>query len=1120
MYVCPHWFREYLVSWRAVLLWTILVDGCLCGLAPEKICYDRFELNAFEQHVGSSGCPSMCRYENLCAPSNSKQCVAELDCHYLQKAGIGVVSNGTAQCRTCDIKGCKRCKSAELCETCAAGYDLLDGGTTCSRQASYAGYVIFAGSIVLGAWFWIDAFRAHFRTDATNTEALELGLQHRFRMRIRQDTSGHPVYPLVSTNMHTSSIIGIDVALFMNWFLLVGSVAIWLTLLSLIFAPRSDMFDISRLCLVLHNVPIRDNVTGEVATMEAFKAPEVPHTTLWSGLSYLGVLILTITFLILQEKNYNNLLQQDEKSPMLHKFAVEAHGFPADATDHAEIKAYISSILDYLLGVRTVRAVIDISICYDFYEHRAVIESLGDVHLHMVQDHATSQGETRKRNRPSLTQREHAILRMASGWGADFEARMSEKPEIRDYAGPFWIQILGFFMLGTCLDFTWFGKRLQVPGYSAAEKAPGSEEAVDLLLKLENSGTVVVVLHTESLKHVLLKSGLLPQLFRGKHTIIVSNLVEEPESMQWVNYQRDFDSRKKIFFSILFMAVSLTVWIFLYLPSVMYAQSALTDESSTAFFANTSMGMIIALGNAMISAVVTGLSEYIGFRHQSRARLMQLLVITPCVILNVICDFGVTFWAAHQKYSEEMPTNEQFRLTYGLHYLQNEIFDLLVPGYVIVPYLAEPFFTVMLKLWVGVWRIKSDKRISCDEAERLLVAGEVDIVNPPLSDMIVVTSTFCVTFISPGSKHLQLWAALVLFSVLTYGINRIRILRWQSKTFYSTDVLHRTQCYLWSLPVAVLAATFGMNVAGPQTLLQTFFFWFAGFFGQLVLYIAFVTFVLPAFRRPPKLQPKTYDEASENVKATYMNTNPVEVLRSRLKDFQCERSEGYCPSHIRKLVLYRPGREHLQPNADSHYEGLDKEFSVFGLPMFGQNTTSIPHLPFSLPFSPLGRKAAKAGQTDASKNMDLLEEEALPTKMSSEPVLPTMEVSRSSLSSVDAYGATKSQTSKDVAVLRAPSSAPAVTHEVDVPISRPSVAPPAGEGTVANNPSPRATRLSASKRSSKRDSQSYRWPAASNASPMAPQGLAASNPLPAMAHTRHAFGRLSLSAPRGSIDME
>ena len=91
-----------------------------------------------------------------------------------------------------------------------------------------------------------------------------------------------------------------------------------------------------------------------------------------------------------------------------------------------------------------------------------------------------------------------------------------------------------------------------------------------------------------------------------------------------------------------------------------------------------------------------------------------------------------------QEYGPLLVSDLDFLFNCGADTMQREFEALLFPGYVLLPYLAEPVGTLLLPYWVGIWRIKCDPRISAEQAEQLLAPAEIDLVNPPLGDLVLV----------------------------------------------------------------------------------------------------------------------------------------------------------------------------------------------------------------------------------------------------------------------------------------------------------------------------------------------------------------------------------------------
>merc|ERR1712008_18827 len=179
-----------------------------------------------------------------------------------------------------------------------------------------------------------------------------------------------------------------------------------------------------------------------------------------------------------------------------------------------------------------------------------------------------------------------------------------------------------------------------------------------------------------------------------------------------------------------------------------------------------------------------------------------------------------------------------------------------------------------------------------------------------------------VVFLSPASIHTQLFCWLLFQSCFTYFQARLRITRWQTATTIGTSELHRNVSYLWAIPLCLLAANFGMHAFPDQGPVLKMVFFCAFFLGHAGLHAAFVLFAVPRAVKGNNLPTKTYQEALASTRgATYLNTNPIEVLKSQLS-----KAELPARGHKTKipLVLYEVGREDLQPGAERKYYDIAK----------------------------------------------------------------------------------------------------------------------------------------------------------------------------------------------------
>ncbi|CAE8688559.1 unnamed protein product [Polarella glacialis] len=366
----------------------------------------------------------------------------------------------------------------------------------------------------------------------------------------------------------------------------------------------------------------------------------------------------------------------------------------------------------------------------------------------------------------------------------------------------------------------------------------------------------------------------------------------------------------RLAFCILVLTSVMVLWTLLYWPWSAFSWRTIGSSAYVSYAANLMLGLVIALGNAIVGQTIVMLTDYFDFRYQNRAHMVYLLAIVPCVFINIFADLYVTMGTAMAVYNAHNATNVSWISYNGLRLVMSDLFDLLVPGYILLPYMGEPMMTVLLPYWISIWRVKRDTRITAEHSERLMEAPPADIINPPYCDIICATSTFMLTFLAPSSTHWKLYLALLFFAVFVYLINRVRILRWQSAAQFNTSDLHIAESYLWALPLALLAAVFGSHI-GPQDRSGSIGAGVLAFILHCVFHFIFVRWVVPwsCGRSEKKNSARSYNEliGKLSAAATYRNTNPIEVLKNHS-------SEG-----SGSLVFFRPGKEYLQTDSSKNY---------------------------------------------------------------------------------------------------------------------------------------------------------------------------------------------------------
>jgi len=136
--------------------------------------------------------------------------------------------------------------------------------------------------------------------------------------------------------------------------------------------------------------------------------------------------------------------------------------------------------------------------------------------------------------------------------------------------------------------------------------------------------------------------------------------------------------------------------------------------------------------------------------------------------------------------------------------LAEGIVAIIIPGYLIIPYIAAPFFLFVLPYWVSRWIVRS-RSVGIREAERALEAPPFDVVPWRYSDF-VNNMTVCLTmllFTTPASSTVM--TTLVFSFALIFCIDKYLLLRGTSVMMYTSNKLAKNFSRLFAFPTACLA---------------------------------------------------------------------------------------------------------------------------------------------------------------------------------------------------------------------------------------------------------------------------------------------------------------------------
>jgi len=867
------------------------------GYSPLRECDDRFS------HESRGRCPAKCPSLLQCGEGSVQYiCVTEATCGQMLPRGIAIppatnqsaeggAAEGQGYCASCELAGCDICDNATSCQRCGSGFFELDGKCEWRGKAAWAAVGVIAGSLFL--WALVDFCRAHLK-ETTNFAALKAGHISRWRAKLRNNyVMGRPQHALCSSmHCHTpgqAPIGGPGTVLCMNWFLLIAAVGVWLSLLAFLLAP-------------LWSPKLLDPTLAWKCQMQ-HDSPSHQHYALWAGLNYLGATVMSAVFLVWQSVLWTRMTHDTAGDICLHFYCVEASGFPADATDKFELLAYLRSQLIHLgLPMDGIQYV---SIGYRFTPAQASwVEHALEQHL-LEEDAKDPASPRRDDNGLSGSALNALEMQKLAGHEGNWEDH-SDSSVGEDDPGGFWVRLLAFVMCGT--PFECYDKTVD-PHTVCRHDSLELHQDVD---SFKSSGLVFVVMKMEPVAVAFASVQSLPGLFRGVHQIKVSRCQSSPQTILWANFHVDACTfwRRAVWSFFLLMA-AVAFWFGLYIPFYRLSMSvgSFNFTSFLAIAMSNFSGLFVALANCMISLIIPKLTTFMGFWHQSEQHVADLATLIPCVAVNCLMDFFVTSYSAVQQLSDGLLHSLKLEI------VQDSLVYLLFPSYVLLPYLAEPAVTITFAYYLAVLRIKRDSQISPGRAEVAMMAAETDL-RVPLADMICTTSTIISTFLlGPSMYHRIFFPLLIVFSAVAYAQYRVRVLRWDSACFQGTKSLHVCQSFYWCFPLGLLAAAWERQLKEVSS--NDGKTGWHGFFVHCMLHFIFLRFVLPGLEPAVPSSELSYSEALAQLGgraglADYLNTNPVEVLKSHNAPEPCT---GL------RLIYYRPDKEHLQRRATKFMEG-------------------------------------------------------------------------------------------------------------------------------------------------------------------------------------------------------
>jgi hypothetical protein len=207
-----------------------------------------------------------------------------------------------------------------------------------------------------------------------------------------------------------------------------------------------------------------------------------------------------------------------------------------------------------------------------------------------------------------------------------------------------------------------------------------------------------------------------------------------------------------------------------------------------------------------------------------------------------------------------------------------------MPGYLIVPYLVEPIFTIWLPKYLGVIVARADERV-----KEPLATAWVHCIPMELSwryaDLVNNLSLCWLLLFLSSPRGWEACLYYVCFLMLISFIDRCTLLRI-ARSWHTSRSLHQAFCFLLILPIGILglAGVFWARQAIPflheHDVVHVYII--AGLFHALI----FIAMHKHAHAGDPYPGGETYEQVyqrhlSHGRPGTYFSTNPIYELKKR-----------------------------------------------------------------------------------------------------------------------------------------------------------------------------------------------------------------------------------------------
>jgi len=882
---------------------------------PEK-CGVTSQVSAHsDKHVQ---CPSECAYHaqnREDADHCTFLCVPAVECgKWNPNKPIPDTVKGSRSCRGPMVAFCKEFNldGTDTCSKCQSGFALHDEDGQCYFTHWTAVIVILAilaaGGLVLAAWFVDLCCR-----ETINQDAVRKALHFRSRSKILQpknmDGHRHP-WPL-TTNLCTSDVAGLGMLLHFNF---QAFCIVWPLVIAMMWSVLACFHN------ELWILGTRKFGTPRHNCILVAWGYETQQRLMWTKVLFL-VMVYVFSFvsmMLFSVRQYRLYQTMDASRKTMKKFALELKGLPPLTGD-----AGVEGVLKQAVVSATGVAVVGVSVAWHYGEDEDTIM---------------------KAVRDDQNQKQ---LEMHAGHGHQIQEGIDPTADMN------------------MIHKQMYNIEKSLFGPDESEEAPVDQTELEKKLReMVSSDTAFVVFNSsEAVDNALQKTAATGVKYLDS-TLTLSRIDVEPGTVNWQNFGDDAPGAMTWRAAKGFCGVyvpALAIWFFcFYVPYAISLYNFNYDNGAELpGYYSLIFTIVVVGGNATMYVVCDICCDIIGFRYKDTKQCVYTLMYLFACLLNVLLDMAVTYHTALKvmigldfrtydgsRLADIDAFTDQFE-TYAMQRsLGGNTYAYAFPSTFLIPFLIEPFVTVVIPYQIGMLIIRTHREVHGNGAERQIAACDFDLGR--YADILLNVFLGILIFYFPGGYTWTLFYGMFISHIVIYLFDHWRVLDVIPSiklTSYCVDWWAQAMlggCCGLILSALVFKANCEPYAGYCLKDMALISVTSAAGIAHFVVHIILLIYVVPKLGKDVKdgNEGMTYQTVAKDDAYTWFGTNPVHCLRSKM----IHKHKPYCR-------FVSPGKEHLlEANADigCHFADVAADCEDYSAPTMGSVRQSLAELQSAL----------------------------------------------------------------------------------------------------------------------------------------------------------------------------